>query len=74
MPGISAAIVWIDRAVGSASRTSSLSTRCWTTLRMSTLGAWPDTVIVSLTLPTLSSAFTVAGNAATTAPRHASRS
>ena len=39
-------------------------TRCCTTFCTSTVGAWPDTVIVSSTAPTRRSAFTVAANEA----------
>jgi hypothetical protein len=48
--------------VGSDSLTASDNTVDWTTFRVSTVGASPETVIVSSTLPTLSSAFTVAVN------------
>ena len=50
---------WL-RPVGSASRISRSSTSCCTTLRMSTSGDSPVTVIDSSTPPTRSSAFTVA--------------
>lgn len=64
IPGILVAIVWSDRAVGSASRTSSFNTRCCTTLCTSTVGLAPVTVSVSCTPPTFSSALTVAMNEA----------
>ena len=39
IPGITTAIVWIDRADGNASRIASVSTFSCTTFRTSTIGA-----------------------------------
>ena len=55
-------MLWTFLAVGRSSLSSSLSTFCWTTLCTSTVGEAPETVIVSSTAPTRSSAFTVAVN------------
>ena len=63
MPGMRlAAFRWV-RPVGSASITSAPITRCRDTLRTSTTGVSPLTVIVSLMPPTRSSALIVAANA-----------
>ena len=58
-PGVSSAAVCGVRPNGSASRSSRLITRSCRMLRVSTVGAAPLTVTVSLTAPTRSSAFTV---------------
>ena len=58
-PGVSSAAVCGVRPNGSVSSSSRLITRSWRMLRVSIVGAAPDTVIVSLTLPTRRSAFTV---------------
>ena len=59
-PGISALRVCTLRPVGTESSTARLITVCCTALCTSTTGACPDTVIVSCSEPTFSSAFTAA--------------
>ena len=61
-PTVSAAYDWTVFWAGMASRTWRVSTVCWSTLWVSTTGLSPDTVMVSSTAPTRSSAFTVAVN------------
>ena len=62
IPGMSTAVVNCVRDVGIASITSAPSTRCCAEFWTSTMGDAPVTVIVSCTVPTLSSTFTVAAN------------
>ena len=59
-PGISVAKLAKPRPVGIVSSTSLVITRIWLTFWMSTMGVAPVTVTVSSTLPTRSSALTVA--------------
>ena len=62
MPGIRVAAVNCVRPVGRPVRTSWLSVLCLLPLCTSTIGDSPETVMVSSTEPTFSSALTVAAN------------
>jgi hypothetical protein len=62
MPGMSTARLAKCFPVGISSMMSRVITCCWVTFLTSTTGDDPDTVIVSLTSPIRSSAFTVALN------------
>ena len=65
VPGMSTARFENDLdPVGTASMVSRRRTVCWMTFCTSTVGAAPDTVMVSSTAPTRSSALTVAVNEA----------
>ena len=61
-PGVSAAK--FVPVLGSDWMISIVMTFCWVTFCVSTIGDWPDTVIVSSRAPTRSSALTVAVNPA----------
>ncbi len=61
-PGISTPRFWNERPVGTLSITSRVTTTCCCVFCRSTTGDWPDTVIVSATLPTFRSALTAAVN------------
>ena len=63
-PGTSVIKLPITRAVGVMSSTSRVSTDVWATLRTSTIGLDPVTVIVSSTPPAFNSTFTDAENPA----------
>ena len=64
-PGMSTPIWPVDfMPAGIAFMTSRVITFCCVTFCTSTIGAWPDTVMVSSSEPTRMSAFTVAVNAA----------
>ena len=61
-PGVSAAKFM--PVFGSDWITGMVMTFCWFTFCVSTIGAWPDTVMLSSTPPTWSSALTAAVNPA----------
>ena len=51
---------WNERPVGTLSMTSRVTTTCCLVFCRSTTGDWPETVIVSATLPTCRSALMAA--------------
>ena len=62
-PGRSEAYAPLRRVVGTASSVLRAIVCCWMTFCVSTTGAAPETVTVSSSVPTFSSAFTVVVNA-----------